>query len=156
MAFTPSDEDIQKFHKWHAVECNNRAWSLAEAPQRTPTEDEEMLHAAHAAAFHWSRVGTELHQARARMLLAHVHALLGNGAAALDWSRRSHETLLAHDPPDWERAFSHAVLAHAAHAAADSRLHGTEYARAASLGEAIADPEDKAIFQRFFRTLPVP
>jgi hypothetical protein len=37
---------------------------LSEAASRSDAEDNEMLNAAHAAAFHWSKVGTEIHAAR--------------------------------------------------------------------------------------------
>jgi len=65
MADTPAAEEIRKWNKWFAAECNNRAWRLAEQPSRTPAEDQEMVHCAHAAALHWSKVGTALHQAPA-------------------------------------------------------------------------------------------
>jgi len=110
MADAPAREDVQKWNRWFAVECNNRAWRLAEQVSRTPAEDEEMVHAAHAATLHWSRVGTELHQARAAMLLGQVHALVGT--------------------PGWELAFAHAVLANAAAANDERSLHNTHYARA--------------------------
>ena len=63
----PADE-LPKVHKYFAVECNNRAWRLSESPRRSPGDDREMLDAAHAAAFHWSKVGTEVHAARAVLL----------------------------------------------------------------------------------------
>ena len=83
MADQPGDEEIRKWHRRFAVECNNRAWRLSEASTRSPADDAEMVNAAHAAAFHWSKVGTELHAARAEMLLGHVHALLGHGELAM-------------------------------------------------------------------------
>ena len=45
---TGAPEDVDKWHKWFAVESNNRAWRLAEQTTRTPAEDEEMLNSAHA------------------------------------------------------------------------------------------------------------
>jgi hypothetical protein len=50
---------------------------------RSAAEDQEMLNAAHASAWHWAGVGTELNRMRATMLLAEVHALLGLGQSAL-------------------------------------------------------------------------
>jgi hypothetical protein len=45
MADDPAPEDIEKWNKWFAVECNNRAWRLAEQTSRTLggalTHDEE-------------------------------------------------------------------------------------------------------------------
>ena len=47
-----------------------------------------MLDAAHAAAFHWSKVGSELQAIRAKMLLGHVHASLGHGDLAPGYRSR--------------------------------------------------------------------
>jgi hypothetical protein len=151
-----SPEEISRSHRWHAIECNNVAWRLADQATRTSLEDEVMLNAAHASAFHWAHVGTELNGARAKMLLAQVHAALQHGEIALAYARQSHDFLAASDPPDWEIAFSHAVLAHAAYSAGDKALHQQHYARSQELGNAIADPEDKEIFFKTFSLIPSP
>src|SRR5512146_1896119 len=109
-----SSDDVAVWHRRFASECNNRAWQLAEAASRTAAEDAEMLDAAHAAALHWRAVGTELHAARATMLLAQVHALLGHGALALPYARASFAFVTSHESADWEVAFAHAILANAA------------------------------------------
>ena len=41
--------DLSKAHRWFAIELNNRAWELIEAPARTAEEAVEMVTAAHAA-----------------------------------------------------------------------------------------------------------
>ncbi len=149
-------DEVAASHRWHAVECNNLAWSLSELPSRTPTQDAEMLHAAHAAAFHWHKVGTEENAARASMLLGHVHAALGHGGLALWYAEDSYRYLVDHNPPDWEIAFACAVLAHAAYAAGDAGLHRDNYSRARDLGQAIAGSEDREIFLRTFARIPSP
>ena len=77
MAERPSAEEIAKWQRWFAAASNNRAWQLIEVEDRTPSDDHEMLHAAHAAAWHWARVGTPLQEARAHMLLGMAHAQIG-------------------------------------------------------------------------------
>ena len=156
MAQEPSPEEIARCDRWFAVEMNNRAWTIAENPARTSAEAEEMLHAAHAAALHWSRVGTERNKAAADMLLGQAHAVLGHGSQAMQYAHRSHEFITAHESPDWEIAFVHAVLANAARAAGENALYATEYALGKSLGETIADNEDKEIFENFFAQIPAP
>jgi hypothetical protein len=155
----PSDlspEEIARSHRWHAVECNNRAWSLCDSPHRTAIEDEEMLNAAHASAYHWDKVGTDLNRARAKMLLGHVHAALGLGATALAYAQESYDYLVANDPPDWEIAFAHCVLAHAAYAATNTGLYREHFAHAQRYGLAIADAEDREIFFKTFNLIPRP
>ena len=70
MTDQPSPEDLKKWHRWFAVECNNAALELAEKTSRSEAESAQLLDAAHAAAFHWNQSGTELNVARARLLLA--------------------------------------------------------------------------------------
>jgi succinylglutamate desuccinylase len=144
-------EELAKWTRWFAIECNNRAWRLAEAEKRTAAEDEEMLHSAHAAALHWGKVGTDLHTARATMLLGHVHALLGDGARAIKYARQSFSFVMSHESPAWEVAFAHAVLANAAAAAGETELHRQHYGIAEALGEALPDAQERAIFEATFR-----
>lgn len=149
-------EEIAQSHRWHAIECNNIAWSLAENTTRSAGEDEEMLNAAHASAFHWAIIGTELNQVRAKLLLGEVHALLGNGQTALAYARQNYDYIKSHDQPDWEVAFAHAVLAHAAYAAGEADLYQCQYAKARELGQAITDSQEKEIYFRTFNLIPGP
>ena len=114
MAERPSVEEIAKWHRWFAISCNNRAWELVEREQRTPAEAHELLHTAHAAAWHWGRAGTPLNEARAHMLLGMAHALAGDGGLALRYAMSSFNYFNEHEAPDWEQAFAHATLAAAA------------------------------------------
>jgi len=155
MTEPPSPEEQSKWHRWFAAECNNLCWELT-TKARSPEEDEEMLNAAHAAAFHWSKVGTELNDIRAKMLLGHVHALLGHGATAMEYAQESHSYLLTHDAPDWEVAFAHAILAQAACVAGDGDLHARAYSDAQQAIDAISDPEDRAVVLEMFDQVPSP
>lgn len=154
MAERPSADEITKWQRWFAIACNNRALQLAEQPQRTPAEGHEMLHAAHAAAWHWARVGTPLNAARAEMLLGFAHALSGDGPLALRYAMSAFNYFNEHEAPDWEQAFAHAVLAAAAKAAGNLALHAEHYPEAKRRGEAIADPDNRDVFMRSFRQVP--
>ena len=156
MADRPSPEEIAKWHRWFAAATNNRAWQLIELSGRTHSENHELLHAAHAAAWHWARVGTPLHEARAHMLLGMAHALAGDGPLGLRYARLAFNYFNEHEAPDWEQAFAHATLAAAATSAGDTGLHREHYAEAARLGDAIADPQDREVFLKSFAQVPVP
>ena len=151
-----NDEEIQKWQRWFAVECNNRAWRLSEMSSRSDAEDSEMLNAAHAAAFHWSKIGTEVHAARVAMLLGHVYALLGHGAAAMRYAKTSFDSVTARESPDWEIALAHAVLANAASAMNDPVLHSHHYAQAQRIGLALPNAEERKIFEATFSRIPAP
>ncbi|MGC4084944.1 MAG: hypothetical protein QM736_23215 [Vicinamibacterales bacterium] len=156
MADRPSSDDISQWHKRFAVACNNRAWELVERADRTPSEVHEMLHAAHASAWHWARVGTALNEARAHMLLGMAHALAGDGSLALRYAMLAFNYFNEHDAPDWEQAFAHATLAAAARSAGNAALHAEHYAEAERLGAAIADVDDRNVFLRSFVQIPRP
>jgi hypothetical protein len=72
-------KDPQETARWQrklAPHANNRAWALAEQTSRTSADDDEVLQAAHAAAFFWKIVGKPSQVAHAHQLLAHVYAFL--------------------------------------------------------------------------------
>jgi hypothetical protein len=147
--------EVAQWHRWFGIECNNRAWRLAESSTRTPAETEEMVHAAHAAALHWGKVGNELNRMRGAMLLGHVHALAGDGTLARRYAQQAFDYVTSHDSPPWEVAFAHAVLANAASASGDADVHARHYGIARDLGAALG-AEDRAIFEATFRGIPAP
>ncbi|MFN8454991.1 MAG: hypothetical protein U0401_10050 [Anaerolineae bacterium] len=139
-------EQLNQAQRWFAVECNNRAWGLAAQVERTPAEAQEMLYAAYAAAFHWSKIGQPINDARAEVALAHVHALLGHGQLAQQYARRCLAFFEHNDGEDWDIAFAHAEMAHAAAVTGERELHAHHYAAAQARGAAIEDEEDRRIF----------
>jgi len=152
----PDQPTIDRWHRWFAVEANNRAWDLTAAASRTPDEEREMRLAAYAAAFHWSKVGTPVNDMRAEMLLAHVHALSGEGQEALGYARRCLTFCESAPGEEWDHAFAHLEMALAAAAAGDAALHAEHHARARALGEALADAHDRQTFAVEFARIPVP
>jgi hypothetical protein len=150
-----SSDEATVWHRRFAVACNNRAWDLSEQI-RGSAEDEEMLNAAHASAWHWARVGSELNRMRATLLLAEVHALLGLGQSALAYAEKMRTYFLGSESPDWEVAFVHAVHAHAASAAGDAGKHRASYDLAAEAIEAITNEEQKRNLVSTFNHVPKP
>ena len=53
MSPQPTENTATAWHRYFAIEFNNLAWDLS-VQDRSPKEDEEMLNAAHASAFHWT------------------------------------------------------------------------------------------------------
>jgi len=151
----PDDTKPASWHRYFAMENNNRAWELA-GRARSAAEDQELLNAAHTAALHWSTFGVELNDMRAKMLLAEVHAQLGLGETALTLATEVKSYFLAHETPDWEHAFVHTIHAHAAFAAGESAIHAESHAAAVLAIEAIADDEDRKIVLETFDQGPKP
>lgn len=151
----PQQPDPVAWHRKFAAASNNRAWELS-VRERSPREDQEMLAAAHASAWHWSVVGAELNQMRATMLLAEVHALLGMAPSAMRYAEEMREYFLRVCAPEWETAFVHAIHAHAAAVAGQSQAHAASYALATEALAAIPDEEDRRIVARTLDHVPKP
>ena len=150
-----ASEEPTIWHRRFAAAGNNRAWDLS-VQTRSSAEDQEMLNAAHASAWHWTKVGTELNRMRAVLLLAEVHALLGFGQSALAYAEEMRTYFLGVQSPDWEVAFVHVVHAHAASAAGDAEKHRTSYALAGTAIEAISSEKERSIVAGTFSHVPRP
>jgi hypothetical protein len=151
----PETADPALWHRYFAIECNNRAWDLSIAT-RGADADDEILNVAHAAAYHWRIAGNELNHMRATMLLAEVHALRGLGRTALAYATTMRDYFLGRTTPDWEVAFTHAIHAHAACAAGERELHRRSYDAAVRAVAAVADPKDREIVAQTFAHVPRP
>jgi len=146
MTEQPSQETIDQWHRWFAIECNNNAWDLASHSSRTSAEDEEMVNLAYAAALHWSKVGKPIHQARADVTLAHALSLTNRGELALKHAQRCLVFFETNPSEDWDVAFAHAEVAHAAAVQGNANLHAQHYTLAKEHGLAIHDETDRKIF----------
>ena len=69
----------------------NACWDLIEKEDRTPEEDLEMVHLAHASRWHWGNVGGRKEFAIGEWQCSRVHALLGHGDSAYMHATRSAE-----------------------------------------------------------------
>ena len=147
--------ESEQWQRKFAMSCNNRAWQLS-VQARSLAQDREMLSTAHASAWHWAQVGTELNRMRATMLLAEVHALLGLGPSAFAFASEVRDYFLGQDRPDWEIGFTHAIYAHAAWAAGNTQEHQSGYLKAAAAIGKITEDEDRALVARTFAQVPVP
>lgn len=153
---SPEDTKPESWHRFFGASANNVAWALAELPA-AEVNQRDLLNAAHAAAWHWQQIGTELNRMRALMLLAQAHAQAGLGTTALAYAEEMRAYFLAAaDTPDWEIAFTHVIHAHAAWSAKAFDQHEHSYAQAVQAVASIANPEDRAIVERVFRHVPAP
>lgn len=153
-SYTP--EEIALWQQRLASQANNRAWALAEALQRTPEEDEEMLQAAHAAMYFWKIVGNASNKAHAAQLVAHAYALLRLPNPAKHYLHQSQPFFLDQACAPWEEAFAHAIAANVAAAGREQDLHAYHYRRAAVLVASLTDDQDRKILDATMRVIPTP
>src|SRR5688500_14728068 len=136
--------DLQKAHRWFAVECNNLAWELADAPSRTPEQAERMVHAAHAACFHWLHAGDLLNHLRAQVLLATAYDAAGLAEAAVRYAEKCLE--LSDQAGEKQTAFDRATAygcAARAYASAGRADRAADLRRLAHEAASALDPEDR-------------
>ena len=144
--------DVKRAHRWFAVELNNLAWDLLEAPHRSPAETERMIHAAHAACFHWLEVGTLLNHLRAQCLLSTAYAKADLPEAAVRHAQRC--LALCSEAADARTAFDEAT-AHGCASLAYSLAARIDEARAEhklalAAIERFKDPADAEIIHRLY------
>jgi hypothetical protein len=132
-------------HRQLGGELFNRTWTLMQNEHRTAAEDDELVHCAHASAYHWLQVGTAANRARSEWQCSRVYTVLGRAEPALHHAQRCLE--ICESAPealeDWDLPFAREALAraHAVAGNADESRRNLDLARAGA--EAVADAEDR-------------
>jgi hypothetical protein len=132
-------------HRQLGVDLYNHTWTLLEKENRTRTDDDEMLNATHASAYHWSRVGGTgpEHPARSQWQISRVNAVLGRGDAAVYHAERCLEHCTQNGIGDWDLASAYEALARA-HGVAGNDAEYRRYLELAREALAqIADEDDR-------------
>jgi len=139
-----------------AADLFNHTWTLLEKPDRTPAEDDEMIHSAHASRYHWGEVGVgePVNLARGEWQCSRVYAVLGRAEPALWHGRRCLAINEANGIADWDIASAYEAMARACLAAGDLEQVAAWKAKAAAALDDIADPDDRELIEGDLATLP--
>ena len=135
----------------------NKTWTLMEKTDRTTDDDDEMVHCAHASAYHWRQVGTAANRSRSEWQCSRVYAILERPVESLRHARRCLEIVEANpdEMKDWDLPAAYEAMARAHWVAGEA----DEARRYAELGRdataAIEDDDDRAIIEADFATIPV-
>jgi DNA-binding transcriptional MerR regulator len=144
-------------HERLGIDLFNKTWTLLEKDLRTSEEDDEMLHCAHASAYHWLQVGTQANRARSEWQCSRVYAALGRAEPALAHARRCLELVEAapEQMEEFDLPAAYEALARA-HVVAGDLSEARRY-RELGLGETakIADEDDRRIIETDFASLSV-
>ena len=143
---------IDEAHKHFAKSINGRVWELLQKSGRSPSDNDEMLHAAHACTYHWKFAGTAVHQQRGEWLVSHVHVLLGHPNEALRHAERCFELTESNKDlmKDFDIAYAFEGLARAHAMIGDQKMAEEFLYLAQQAGNGIMDEEDKSIFMGDF------
>lgn len=142
-------------HRRLGVDLFNKTWTLMEKDDRTEAEDDELVHCAHASAYHWLHVGTPANRARSEWQCSRMYTVLGRAEPALHHARRCLE-LCESNPDaleDWDLPFAHEALARAHGIAGDDAEANRHAELARELGGRIADPEERQLLEADLATL---
>lgn len=131
----------------------NEVWTLLEKADRTPLDDDAMLHAAHASRHHWGHVGTALNWERGEWQVSRVYAVLRRVEPALYHARRCLELCQEHGIGDWDLAFAYEALARASLVAGDRDAAQRYLTQARAAGEQIKDAEDREQLDKELATI---
>ena len=135
-------------HRAEGVALFNAVWEMLDAPDRTPAEDDQMVHAAHASAWHWSQareLGGDQQRAVGEWQCSRVYSVLGRGEPAVHHAKACLAICEETGLGDWVIAAAYEALARASAVAGDGGAARTWLERAQTATQAIADPEDREV-----------
>ncbi|HVA32373.1 MAG TPA: hypothetical protein VMU58_14005 [Gaiellaceae bacterium] len=133
----------------------NKTWALLENETRTAEEDDELVHCAHASAYHWLVAGTAVNRARSEWQCSGVYTVLGRPEPALYHAQRC--LAICESEPDaledWDLPFAYEALARAHSVAGDAVETARCLERARALGAAIAEDDERALLEADLATI---
>jgi hypothetical protein len=148
-SFSLAPEDERKL----AASLFNRVWTLLEQPSRSVGDDDAMVHAAHASAYHWGVVGGPAQWARAEWQCSRVYAVLGRFEPALHHAGRCLALAAEHGLGPFDVGAAHEAMARSYLVTGDT----AQAAEHAALGRAeaarIDDAEDRAVLDEDLASL---
>jgi hypothetical protein len=144
----------EESHKKFAVDLNNLTWNLLGKSDRTPEEDENMIHAAHASLLHWGVVGKPINLQRGQWLVSHVYAVLNRPEPALHHAKQCMKLTEEQKLDDFDLAYAYEAMARA-HAAGGNKSECEKYMQLAQeAGEKIKEKQDRDLFFTDFESGP--
>jgi hypothetical protein len=142
-------------HRQLAVDLFNNTWTLMEQESRTREEDDEMIHCAHASAYHWLQVGTPANRARSEWQCSRMYTVLGRAEPALHHAQRCFEICDAAPEAleEWDLPFAYEALARAHAVTGDRSEAQRNIAHARELAAAVLDEDDRARIEADLATI---
>ena len=137
----------QDVHKFYAKHCFNRAWDLIDNPKRSPEENEQMIHLAHASLWHWSERSdcTDKNLSIGYWQLSRIHSLLGDGLTAGKYAKICLEKTPQNDA--FLLAYAHEALARAAFMQGDRQRAEEHKTEASRLASEVQDAESRKMLE---------
>jgi hypothetical protein len=137
-------------HRAEAVGLFNGVWQMLDLPDRSPAQDDQMVHAAHASRWHWSQAAElagDQQLAVGEWQCSRVYSVLGRGEPALHHARSCLAICQEGELGDWVLAAAYEALARASAVAGDLVDARAWLARARTAVAAIGEAEDREVIE---------
>jgi len=158
-AIDPATDLDQATHRRLGTDLFNFTWTLIEKADRTPAEIDEMIHAAHASRYHWSKAGTIANVARGEWQCARVYSVLGRGEPAVWHASRcvdySEAAAKAGEAEPWDIPGSYEAMARALAVSGDRAGAEAWREKARTAVATIEDADDRGQIEQDIATLPL-
>jgi hypothetical protein len=139
-----------------ATELFNHVWTLLDVTDRTPDQDDAMVHAAHASRWHWGRVGSPDQWAVGEWQCSRVYSVLGRGDQALYHAQRCLDICAEPSVDAFVRASAHEALARAHAIRGEFEQARIERNAAYAIAVDLDDDDDRGVIEGDLGTLPIP
>lgn len=136
----------EQAHKKFAVDLFNRTWELIEKKDRTPEDDELMIHCAHASCYHWSVVGDAQNRQAGEWQISRVYCLLNRPEPALHHARVCLNIVERNHIGDFNLAFAREAVARASAANGNRADFEKHFRLAEEAAKAIKEDGDRKYF----------
>lgn len=140
-------------HKKLGIELFNLTWDLMDKADRTQSETDRMIHAAHASCYHWEIAGTALNLARGEWQISRVYAVLDRPEPCLYHAERCLQITLENEFKDFDLAFAYEAMARAYELIGDKVETAKYYTLAQDTGAEIKDSDNRDYFFRQLHTI---
>lgn len=141
-------------HRTRGIEIFNDTWRYIDMPDRSAEDDETMIRAAYASAYHWSLAArrTIANSARSEWQLSRVHVLAGRGETALHHAKRCMAACVEGGLVDFDLGYAHEATARAL--ALLGRIDEARVELDAARSTEVVDPQDREIYEADLQAEP--
>lgn len=140
-------------HRKIGADLFNYTWSLLDAKHRSTDENDEMLHAAHASAYHWAHAGRLLQRSISEWQISRVYSVLRRPEPALYHARRSLELARRGRVSPFYVAYAYEALARASAVAHRPRERDRYLRIAARYGRAVRSTDGRRMLREDLATI---
>lgn len=142
--------------QWHELEGEtlfNEAWNLLQLEEPTDEEVFRAIHGAHAATYHWSKIGNMEAIVKGEWLVSRVYSQLGMGDQALLHGQYAFDLCQDNNITNAQFANACEAIARAAKLLEDDDLFEGYYRMAFDAAKAIENPKEMSHFLDALKSL---